>query len=72
MKGIAWQILLVVLLLASTGADAQRTSECLNFGWEFRLDDEADWRRVDVPHDFQIEMPWAVPANADASRTPHR
>ena len=66
MKGIAWQILLVVLLFASAGADAQRTSECLNFGWEFRLDDEADWRRVDVPHDFQIEMPWAVPANADA------
>ena len=42
--------------------NAQRTVESLNFGWEFRLNDEGDWRKVDVPHDFQIEQPWVKPA----------
>ena len=42
--------------------NAQRTVESLNFGWEFRLNDEGDWRKVDVPHDFQIEQPWVEPA----------
>ena len=36
--------------------------ECLNFGWEFRLNDEGQWRKVSVPHDFQIEQPWVAPA----------
>ena len=37
-------------------------TECLNFGWEFRLNDEGEWRKVNVPHDFQIEQPWVAPA----------
>ena len=36
--------------------------ECLNFGWEFRLNDEGQWRKISVPHDFQIEQPWVAPA----------
>ena len=43
-------------------ASAQRTTECLNFGWEFRLNDEGEWKKIDVPHDFQIEQPWVAPA----------
>ena len=40
-----------------------------NFDWRFRLGDEAGWaakdcddsawRRVDLPHDFQMELPWS-------------
>ena len=43
-------------------AYAQRTVESLNFGWEFRLNDEGEWKKIDVPHDFQIEQPWVAPA----------
>ena len=50
--------LLCTLCLLPTDAFAQRHYESLNFGWEFRLDNEGDWRKVDVPHDFQIEQPW--------------
>ena len=51
----------VVAMLTVVCVSAQRECENLNFGWEFRLNDEGDWRKVDVPHDFQIEMPWAGP-----------
>ncbi|MDR3188850.1 MAG: DUF4982 domain-containing protein [Prevotellaceae bacterium] len=40
----------------------------LNFGWKFQLGnadgaksiafDDSGWRDIDLPHDFQIEMPW--------------
>ena len=43
-------------------ANAQRSVLSLNFGWEFRLNNEGQWRTVDVPHDFQIEQPWVAPA----------
>ena len=43
-------------------ANAQRSVHSLNFGWEFRLNNEGQWRTVDVPHDFQIEQPWVAPA----------
>ena len=49
-------------VLMTLGASAQRHTECLNFGWEFRLNNEGDWRKVNVPHDFQIEQPWVAPA----------
>ena len=44
------------------GAAAQRNVKCLNFDWEFRLNDEGQWRKISVPHDFQIEQPWVAPA----------
>jgi len=50
----------------------QRVVEDLNFGWRFHPGDvenaeqtdfnDADWRTVNVPHDFQIEQPWVAPA----------
>lgn len=39
-----------------TFAKWQRT--LFNFGWDFRLAGDSTWRSVDLPHDFQIEMPW--------------
>ena len=43
-------------------AFAQRSEQKINFGWEFRLNDEGEWRKVNVPHDFQIEQPWVAPS----------
>ena len=54
--------ILFLFSLITLSASAQRTTECLNFGWEFRLNDEGEWRRVDLPHDYQIEQPWVAPA----------
>lgn len=44
----------------------------LNFGWKFHAGDvadgaavtlnDADWRSVNLPHDFQIEQPWVAPS----------
>ena len=64
--------LLAVALMSAGSAMAQRSVETLNFGWRFHegnvengektdLNDEA-WRRVNVPHDFQIEQPWVAPS----------
>jgi len=49
-------------VLVSLSTSAQRHVENLNFGWEFRLNNEGEWRQVNVPHDFQIEQPWVAPA----------
>lgn len=45
-----------------------RVNQLFNFGWKFKAGDmpdaknssfdDADWRRLDLPHDFQIEQPW--------------
>ena len=52
-------------------SDDVRVYELMNFDWRFHAGDVADgqqpqtsdaeWRRVDLPHDFQIEQPWVVP-----------
>ena len=57
-----------VSVLAGTAA---RQVISLNFGWKFHAGDvanalqpscnDADWRTVDLPHDFQIEQPWVAP-----------
>lgn len=58
----------VVAVMTTLCVSAQRHYENLNFGWEFRLNDEGDWRKVDVPHDFQIEMPWVAPDDKNADK----
>lgn len=50
-----------------------RVSQLFNFDWKFKLGetahaesvdlDDSDWRSLDLPHDFQIEMPWNEKAN---------
>ena len=57
---------IIIMLLAvalSIGVRAQERQVInLNFGWEFRLNNEGEWRKVNLPHDFQIEQPWVAPA----------
>ena len=58
------------VLCASVSAQKRATSS-LDFGWLFRAGDlsdgasqqldDSDWRRIDLPHDFQIEQPWVAP-----------
>ena len=78
-------LLMALLTLAGlSGLQAQqRVVQNLNFGWRFHAGDvknaeqtsfdDADWRTVNVPHDFQIEQPWVAPAadekadNSDAA-----
>ncbi|MBR0433077.1 MAG: DUF4982 domain-containing protein [Bacteroidaceae bacterium] len=48
-----------------------RTSVLFDFGWRFHAGDvqgaeaptfdDASWRAVDLPHDYQIEQPWVTP-----------
>ena len=49
---------------------AQREVVDMNRGWFFKLGksqptvtmaEVADWQRINVPHDFQIEQPWVAP-----------
>ena len=61
-------VLTGLLLSASMMAEGQRVSQLFNFDWKFKLGetanaespqlDDSDWRSLDLPHDFQIEMPW--------------
>jgi len=50
-----------------------RFSQLFNFGWKFKAGDISDaqnltfddreWRKLDLPHDFQFEQPWDSSAN---------
>jgi len=65
---------LLVCLVATQTVQANdvRVRELLNFGWRFHAGDvtdgqqpqtsDADWRVVNLPHDFQIEQPWVAPS----------
>lgn len=59
----------IFIACACLGINAQeRTSTLLNFGWKFHLGDienawktdfdDSDWRSLDIPHDYQMELPW--------------
>jgi len=62
-------------LLAQVVGDRQvpRVSQLFNFGWKFQAGDFPDaqnpsfddsgWRKLDLPHDFQIEQEWDKTAN---------
>ena len=56
-------IIMLLAVASSIGVRAQERQVInLNFGWEFRLNNEGEWRKVNLPHDFQIEQPWVAPA----------
>lgn len=74
MKQVKNVLTLMVLLIAlSARADGERKTLLFNFDWKFKLGevqnaesptfDDADWRQLDLPHDFQVEMPWNEKAN---------
>ena len=55
------------------GADGQRQSVLFNFGWRFHLGevqdaqqpafDDSNWQQLDLPYDYQLNMPWNEKAN---------
>lgn len=67
-------ILFLVLVVQAFGLSAQvsegqvRVKQLFNFGWKFHLGDiphgeavafdDSGWRKLDLPHDYQIEQPW--------------
>lgn len=58
----------------SGNAQEARVNELLNFGWKFKLSDiehaeqidfdDSQWQELDLPHDFQIDMPWDKKASS--------
>ena len=57
---------IIMMLLVLTSVMSMKAQErqvrSLAFGWEFRLNNEGEWRKINLPHDFQIEQPWVAPA----------
>lgn len=72
MKRFTSFFFLFFLTVAMFAQNGERRVDELNFGWLFHEGDivnaqtinidESGWRRVDLPHDFQIEQPWVAPA----------
>ena len=60
------------LLFGAASAFSATTESNFDFGWKFRPGkadgaeavayDDASWQAVDLPHDFQINMPWSEKA----------
>lgn len=61
-------LLPLILWFVSLTLSAQQRKTNFNLGWQFQLttgsETDNDWRNVDLPHDFQFELPW----DKDASR----
>lgn len=73
-------IILAVLLTVDLLADNTiREERNIDFGWKFHAGDindaaslsinDAGWRTVDLPHDFQIEQPWVAPDKDEKPNT---
>ena len=57
---IIWQFLF--LLISSSLYAQERQVVDMNFDWEFSMDSLfKESKLVDVPHDFQIDLPWVTP-----------
>src|ERR1039458_9835849 len=63
----------------AAGARPARTRESFDFGWKFNKGDaagaqepafaDANWRSLDVPHDWSIEGPFSADETAQGSLT---
>ncbi|MDR2814848.1 MAG: DUF4982 domain-containing protein [Prevotellaceae bacterium] len=61
--------------ISASAQSSPREEVSFNFGWKFYLGsandaksiafDDSRWRDVDLPHDFQIEMPWDKAAHGN-------
>ena len=69
-----WTLVLMVFVLTATSSSAAEREKILfDFDWKFKLGetegaesvdlDDSGWRSLDLPHDYQIEMPWNDKAN---------
>lgn len=66
-------IFCTTLLFAQHKPENVRINQLFNFGWKFKAGDisnaqnptfdDRKWRRLDLPHDFQIEQPWEKSAS---------
>jgi beta-galactosidase len=72
-------LLFIVSILCTDSLYAQsrngdvRINQLFNFGWKFKIGEipeavnmnynDADWRKLNLPHDFQLELPWDKNAN---------
>ncbi|WP_316783731.1 glycoside hydrolase family 2 TIM barrel-domain containing protein [Pedobacter frigiditerrae] len=60
-------------LFAQNNTDQIRINQLFNFDWKFKAGDisnaqninfsDNDWRKLDLPHDFQFDQPWDKNAN---------
>ena len=67
-------VFLFLLLAGFKAAAAERDSILLNFDWRFHLGevaggekpetDDKSWRLLDLPYDYQLNMPWKKEARA--------
>ncbi len=56
-------VLLFALTMSLCLSAQSRKIINLNYGWDFSYDEQfSDARKVDIPHDFQIEQAWIAPA----------
>ena len=61
----------ILAVAAAANVAAARTSVDFNFGWDFVPDGWAGAaHKVDLPHDFQMEMPWREDAGGDRGFKP--
>lgn len=70
MKRLIWMLFLLYSFVgyAQTDRKEGRMSQLFNFDWKFCYGDmegaqnvgydDSSWRKLDLPHDFQIEQPW--------------
>lgn len=71
------KIAILALAACALSLGAAET-ENWNFGWKFyygknpdafkRDFDDSSWRKLDLPHDYQIEQPWAVPSEEEIKK----
>lgn len=72
MKKTFFACLVCMTALCLQAQNTGRVVTNFNFGWKFHAGDvadgaavalnDADWRSVNLPHDFQIEQPWVAPS----------
>ena len=66
-------LVLALLGMAASSEAQERENELFNFGWRFHLGeviggeaptlDDADWKSLDLPYDYQLNQPWVETAS---------
>ncbi|MBO9204220.1 MULTISPECIES: glycoside hydrolase family 2 TIM barrel-domain containing protein [Niastella] len=70
LPGLLFTVILILphFMLAQSASENIRISNLFNFEWKFQAGnipdaqavnyDDKGWRKLDLPHDFQMEQPW--------------
>ncbi|MCH5718017.1 hypothetical protein [Niabella hibiscisoli] len=81
---LLWTLCIALLcslpLIAQEKSSGPRLKQLLNFDWKFHLGDlpgaqgatfnDAQWQKLDLPHDFQINQPWVESGEGPAALKP--